>query len=312
MGRRYRRRYIRCSNSVRRAARVLSTSTNYSSKRRYAATGYSNKDPMALTIVAGVFCVLCLPVGIILAIVALILWIQEKKQKEEYEASSYYIITKLPYRDVRADAGRMGEYIVYKNLQHCENTGARFLFNVYVPKKNGETTEIDVLMISKSGLFVFESKNYSGWIFGSDNQRYWHQTLPQGHGRSGKESFYNPIMQNRGHIKHLKTLVGDQLPMHSVIVFGDKCTLKRLTLQSGDYRICYNGNVASVVENLANQYPGKLTDLDVERIYSQLYPYTQADAWVRARHVANMQMHNNPQPVYNAPRPPVETQGELQ
>lgn len=39
------------------------------------------------------------------------------------------------------------------------------LRNIYVPY-NGKTSEIDVLMIREKGIFVFESKNYSGWIFG--------------------------------------------------------------------------------------------------------------------------------------------------
>ena len=85
-----------------------------------------------------------------------------------------------------------------------------------------ETTEIDVLMISPKGLFVFESKNYSGWIFGSENQKNWYQTLPAGRGRSHKENFYNPIMQNRSHIKHLKAFLGTDIPVRSIIVFSDR------------------------------------------------------------------------------------------
>ena len=76
------------------------------------------------------------------------------------------------------------EYLTYRYLRKFEKAGAKFLFNVYIPKENEETTEIDVLMISCKGLFVFESKNYGGWIFGSDNQKYWYQTFPAGHSSS--------------------------------------------------------------------------------------------------------------------------------
>ena len=38
----------------------------------------------------------------------------------------------------------------------------KILRNVYVPKENGETSEIDVLYITQKGIFVIESKNYSG------------------------------------------------------------------------------------------------------------------------------------------------------
>jgi hypothetical protein len=80
------------------------------------------------------------------------------------------------------DKGRNGEYQIYKRLRNHENKGGKFLFNCYLPKENGETTEIDVLLINKNGIFVFESKNYSGWIFGDEKSKNWTQTLPQGRG----------------------------------------------------------------------------------------------------------------------------------
>ena len=52
----------------------------------------------------------------------------------------------------------------------------------------GKTTEIDLLMIHEKGIFVFESKNYSGWIFGSEDQLKWTQCFKSGQ----REHFYNP------------------------------------------------------------------------------------------------------------------------
>ena len=63
-----------------------------------------------------------------------------------------------------------------------------------MPRDDGETTEIDVLMLHTSGIYVFESKNYSGWIFGDEKSKTWTQTLPNGRGRRAqKERFLNPI-----------------------------------------------------------------------------------------------------------------------
>ena len=115
-------------------------------------------------------------------------------KNKEYKSGAYYQVTKYSYLSVRNNTGRYGEYLTYKYLKHMEDNGARFLFNVYIPRGNGETTEIDVLMICSKGIFVFESKNYNGWIFGSESQKYWYQTFPAGRGRSHKEHFYNPIM----------------------------------------------------------------------------------------------------------------------
>ncbi|MCR5097842.1 MAG: NERD domain-containing protein [Lachnospiraceae bacterium] len=54
----------------------------------------------------------------------------------------------------------------------------KVLRNVYLPKDNGETSEVDVIFITQKGIFVFESKNYSGWIFGDEKSQKWTAMLP--------------------------------------------------------------------------------------------------------------------------------------
>ena len=191
---------------------------------------------------------------------------------------------------VRFNLGRYGEYLTYRHLQHYEQGGARFLYNLYIPKGTEGTTEIDVLMISRKGLFVFESKNYSGWIFGEENQRNWYQTLPQGRGRSHKEAFYNPVMQNRTHIKHLKALLGENIPIHSIITFSDRCTLKEVLLTSPDVHVINRNRVGAVVASICNDM-GKvaLDDRRIAAIYDQLFPFGQVSPDVKAKHIAQIQ-----------------------
>ncbi len=107
----------------------------------------------------------------VILIPAIIITVILVKKNKEYKNGAYYQITKLPYSSVKHNTGRYGEYLTYKYLKNFEASGAKFLFNIYIPKENGETTEIDVLMICSKGIFVFESKNYSGWIFGSETQK---------------------------------------------------------------------------------------------------------------------------------------------
>ena len=234
----------------------------------------------------------------IILISAIIITIILVKKNKEYKSGSYYQITKLPYSSVKRDKGRYGEYLTYKYLKQFETNGAKFLFNIYIPKENGETTEIDVLMICSKGVFVFESKNYSGWIFGSESQKNWYQTLPKGRGRSHKEHFYNPIMQNRSHIKHLKAFLGEQVPMRSIIVFSDRCTLKSIQVKSNDISVINCCNVAPVVSAVCNQISTDLlSESDVTNLYKKLYPYTQVDTIAKAQHIANIHKNLNPQPV---------------
>ncbi len=238
-------------------------------------------------------------IGFISIIVFILAFLYENKR---YKESDYYLITKTPYILLRFNKGSLGEYMTYKYLRKFEDTGAKFLFNLYIPKTSGETTEIDLIMISQNGLFVFESKNYSGWIFGNERNKNWCQVLPTGRGRSRKEQFYNPIMQNRSHISNLKKLIGEQYPVFSVIVFSERCTLKKIELQSDDIRVIKRDSVLSAVTDICQSAPAQLSDVDIAMIYEKLYPCTQASEQEKAAHVEAIQIKKNPQPEHSCPR----------
>lgn len=223
-----------------------------------------------------------------LLIIFIIILFYHKKIKD-YNACSYYKITKTPYFSMRRDLGKYGEYLTYNYLKKYEKEGAKFLFNIYIPKESGDTTEIDVLMICKKGIFVFESKNFSGWIFGNEKQKYWYQTLPAGKGRSHKERFFNPVMQNRSHIKHLTAFIGDQFNTHSIIVFSERCTLKKIEISSTDINVIKRNQIAYCVSNIYNKTEiENLTEDEINLIYNKLYPLTQISESEKKQHIANI------------------------
>lgn len=206
-----------------------------------------------------------------------------------YKSETYYKQTNIGYFRVRHDTGRYGEYLTYKYLKKFEDQGAKFLFNIYVPKKEEETTEIDVLMISSKGLFVFESKNYSGWIFGSDTQKYWYQTLPTGRGRSHKEKFYNPVFQNNTHVKYIKSLIGDEFPIHSIITFSDRCTLMNVNIKNSNVKVINRYQVYKLISSIYNNNPNDVLSVEkINEIYNKIYPYTQVDDNIKQKHIDNI------------------------
>lgn len=207
---------------------------------------------------------------------------------KNYKKTAYYKTLKLPYYRVRLNKGRYGEYLSYKHLKGYEENGAKFLFNVYIPKSETETTEIDVIMISQYGLFVIESKNYSGWIFGDENQYKWTQTLPTGKGKSHKEHFYNPIKQNRGHINYLNTYIDENLPVYSIIAFSDRCKLKSIKVTSPDIKVINRSAILAIVNGFCNLSSPQLSNEKIDEIYSKLYPLTQVNDTVKQQHVNNI------------------------
>ena len=211
----------------------------------------------------------------------------------KYNKSTYAQMTGTPYSIIRNNKGAIGEYAIYRRLAYLENQGSRFLFNLYLPKGNGETTECDVVLITSQCIIVFESKNYSGWIFGDESSAYWTQTLSQGKGRPArKERFYNPIKQNETHIRYLKSIIGDQYPIYSVITFSERCQIKKMNVYNPYVRVSKRDVIVPIVNNIFLSCPGSfIPNEEIERLYSTLYPYTQAPDYIKQQHIQNIQNH---------------------
>ena len=206
--------------------------------------------------------------------------------KKHYEKSSYYLVTKIPYVTFYSDKGKYGEYLIYKYLKSYEKQGAKFLFNAYIPTNKNTTTEIDVIMICSKGIFVFESKNYSGWIYGNENSVYWYQTLPMGRSGIRKQEFYNPIMQNQTHIKHLKVLVGEYVPYYSFVVFSERCELKSINYSDKSVYVLYRDEIEAEISEIFSTTPiNYLNENNINKIYQKLYPFTQVDNEIKAKHI---------------------------
>lgn len=82
-----------------------------------------------------------------------------------------------------------------------------------------KTVQIDHILINKQGIFVIETKNYGGRIYGNDGQLEWTQVFGK-----KKIKFYNPVKQNATHIYHLNKILPKKVPIHSVVVFAKNNT----------------------------------------------------------------------------------------
>jgi len=119
--------------------------------------------------------------------------------------------------------GKIGELIV-------NTTNALVLDKeVYVPVKNvtlqlsdGSTTQIDHILVSQYGIFIIETKNMKGWIFGGEHQKEWTQQIFK-----QKHKFQNPLHQNYRHLKAVEEIL--ELPpssFTSIIAFVGECEFK--------------------------------------------------------------------------------------
>lgn len=182
--------------------------------------------------------------------------------------------------------GNYGEMLTENELKLVKLFGrkGKTLRNVYLPKDNEETSELDVIYITQKGIFIFESKNYSGWIFGDEKGKYWTASLANG----VKNKFYNPIMQNRTHLKWMKKFVGDEIPLFSIIVFSERCELKKIAVDSEQVRVIKRDRVYATVRDLWNKNQDAVSDEDVDRLYERLKVLTNVDEAVKAAHIDNI------------------------
>lgn len=186
--------------------------------------------------------------------------------------------------------GNTGEYLCAYAI---EGSGlaeqGRLYRNLIVPtgpRSRLETTEIDVVLLHPSGIYVIESKNYSGWIFGKADQRNWTVCL----NRNTKERVPNPIRQNNGHISALMRVL--DLPREafvSLIVFSERCELKRIPDDTDSTLIIHRNRMVKRIKEASGRRgviftPEKMEDY--RRALDSVSTLSTADA--RARHVESL------------------------
>jgi len=118
--------------------------------------------------------------------------------------------------------GVAGEFIVNISAKlFLDSDKYHLIKNVTLPTEDG-STQIDHIIVSVYGVFVVETKNMKGWIFGSQNQKTWTQKIYRHSSR-----FQNPLHQNYKHVKTLASLLNLQdEKLFSVVVFVGDSTFK--------------------------------------------------------------------------------------
>ena len=155
--------------------------------------------------------------------------------------------------------GSIGERKVSKALNTLDNNEYKVINNVMIRTDRG-TTQIDHVVISVYGIFVIETKNYKGLIFGNEYDDNWKQVIYK---RS--ERFRNPIKQNYGHVAALKERLNleKDLLIISIIAFTNRASLKVNTKTP----VMYDNDVVSYIRSYNNKL---ISEDDVKRIYYDL------------------------------------------
>ncbi|NRW25479.1 hypothetical protein DFH70_004605 [Clostridium beijerinckii] len=222
-------------------------------------------------------------------IIILVIIISLTLKKSKYDKSNYKKESGNGFFGVMMDKGKYGEYLSFNILEKIKGEH-RILTNVYLPKENGETTEIDLIYLHETGIYVLESKNYSGWIFGDEKSKYWMQTLKNGQ----KEKFYNPIKQNNTHIKYLiKLLKVDEKLVKSIIVFSERCIIKKMEVHSENVKVINRYTLNKTIEKLISNSPKVFAAGEIIELYYELKSYTCVSKDVKENHIKQIEEKQN-------------------
>lgn len=170
-------------------------------------------------------------------------------------------------------AGAEGEFAVSQALS---SMGSEYIvLDDILLDTRGGYTQVDHIVVSIYGIFIIETKNYSGKVVGSESAVQWKHYRHDGSGHD----FYNPVKQNRAHCIAVCNVLGLQLPdVVPVVVFTDKCDL---SLRCTSYVVNLS-NLNSIFMRYRTQ---RLTELQVKSIVNRIIGMNMVDATSRAAHL---------------------------
>ena len=138
---------------------------------------------------------------LLIGLIVLVVYISKSKHTMP-EKPRKQTLVEYPIFDAASEKGQMGEREVQEILSHLPRAEYVVLNDVLLPTENG-TTQIDHVVVSLYGIFVIESKNYKGKIYGARESEKWSQYI------GGKQfSFRNPLKQNLGHVIAVEKATG--------------------------------------------------------------------------------------------------------
>ena len=152
--------------------------------------------------------------------------------------------------------GKVGEFTVnIATSLHLNKDEYVNIKNITLQLNDGSTTQIDHVIVSRYGVFVIETKNMKGWIFGDEHQSMWTQQIFK-----EKHRFQNPLRQNYRHTKALEEVLA--LPTESIIpivIFIGDCEFKTTMPNNVFINAKYTSYIESFQEEKLSAYQFDMT-----------------------------------------------------
>lgn len=178
-------------------------------------------------------------------------------------------------RSLPSVRGRCGEFRIARELRGLDKDRYRVLSDLLVETPSG-TSQIDHVVISRSGVHVIETKNYRGWIHGTEGAELWTQSIYR-----TKIRFANPVKQNLSHVRALKGLLSNmgEVRFYPIVVFTGSGELKNVDTRTP---VVYKSELLQTIRKVNVEL---LSDTLMTEIEARLLESTKSDKRSRKAHV---------------------------
>lgn len=200
----------------------------------------------------------------------------------EYYNSEYYKNLKKGILFTYFTTGNLGEYETSLKLRSFDSK-SKILFDLYIPIENGQTTQIDLVMINNYGIYVIESKNISGKIYGSEKDKYWTIIYDNNY---KNVKYFNPILQNKKHTNAIIKLFPniDVTFYEQYVVLSERCKLEKMNINNKYIHVVKRENLINNLLLRQKELKPKFSDNEVNMIYNELLRYCNVSKKIKKNH----------------------------
>lgn len=205
---------------------------------------------------------------LLIALIVIIIIFSTVKTKNNDKAN----IKSIPKEEFRNDGEKNVASLLYKI---ADIFGGKVINNVIITDSYGNSSEIDHILFLKSGVYVIETKDSAGDIYGKIDDNKWHQVL--GNNNIINE-LYNPIKQNDSHVKKVCYYLKEYDYVYSCVIFT-KANIKNVNIE-GVYTI---ESFCKLIKDNSNYK--FLTNQEIERYYHLINKFKTNPKVTKKEHV---------------------------
>jgi len=226
-----------------------------------------------------------------LVIVILVANKKDKSNDNNFDNTKY-----SDFASYRAEfKGALGEALVASELGQ-DIKDEKYIINdlTLSDKDNRRSTQIDHIVITRAGIFVIETKNHSGKIYGSQTGAEWTQYLSNG---DIQHKLRNPIIQNQGHIKWLYNNLKSIAKLDwfvSIVVFVDAQIFVETTSAVVDI-----DGLKNILSTTKEQI---ITTQQMQAVHQKLLKLKDTSTITKDQHIANIHNMKNSIDINICPR----------